>query len=301
MVFLRKILHLFRIFILILLGPLSFWNGSRRLRKWVKKNEREQDSTLYPYDERWTYIRKKVKKINKRLGIKINTINIDNLPKGASWIVANHSSNFDGLYLIEALGAKTNLLAIVKHTLKNSKFSNGYIIGSDSYFLDRSSPRSSMNTLNNATNFAKKNNRSLVISPEGTRSLTTELKEFKVGSFKFPQKYALPIVPVVITGTMQARSFLRLKTVVINVEVLKPIKSIDHIKLPTEILSRNIREKINKSLIKYENSLKGKEKIEWEKLKKKSISLEEKKNIKLKKEIKKEHEKHSKNNRKKSK
>ncbi len=296
----KKISEIFRILTLILLGPLSFWNGSRRLRKWVKKNEREQDSTLYPYDERWSYIRKKVKKINKRLGININVINIDNLPKGASWIVSNHSSNFDGLYMIEALGAKANLLAIVKHTLKNNKISNGYIVGSDSYFLDRSSPRSSINTLNNATNFAKKNNRSLVISPEGTRSLTTELKEFKVGSFKFPQKYALPIVPVAITGTMQARTFFRLKSVTINVEVLKPIKSIDHIKLPTNILTKNVREKIEKALIKYENSLKGKERLKWEKLKEKSISLEKKKNKKLEEEIKKEHEKHSENNREKS-
>ncbi len=292
----RYIRHSFRIVWLGMIEPLSLWNGSRRLRKWVKKNKREQDPNLYPFDERWEYVRKKVKKFNKRMGIEINTTGLEFLPKGASWVVYNHSSNFDGFYLIEALGVKTDMLAIAKHTLKNKKMSNGYFIGSDAYFLDRSNPRSSITTLNNSANFAKKNNRALTIAPEGTRSLTTDLKEFKCGSFKFAQKYALPIVPITITGTLQARRIFRFKKVIVNIEIHKPVKAIEHIKLPTDILCRRVRDKIQESLIKYENNLNEKDKKEWEKLKQNSVKKEEIKTKNLEKEIKREHEKRSKNN-----
>jgi 1-acyl-sn-glycerol-3-phosphate acyltransferase len=45
----------------------------------------------------------------------------------------------------------------------------------------------------------------ICIFPEGSRSFSTELLEFKPASFKFPQKFYLPIVPVTIAGTLQAR------------------------------------------------------------------------------------------------
>lgn len=290
-----------RLIWLLIWEPLSFWNGSRRLRKWVKKNKREQDPNLHPLDERWTYIRKKVKAFNRRMGIKINVIGDENIPKGAAWITPNHTSNFDGFYLIDALGSKSKLVAVAKHKLKEKKMSNGYLIAADSVFLDRSNPRNSLTTLNNVANYAKKNNRGVVLFPEGTRSLTTELLEFKCGSFKFAQKYALPIVPVTITGTIQARGFVRFKKVQVNIIVHKPIKPINHIKLPTNILCKNIREQIQKELVKYEKGLSPKELKEFNILKKKSVSKEKAKNKKLEKEIVRGHDERSKNNIKKGK
>jgi len=100
---------------------------------------------------------------------------------------------------------KVNLTPVAKKELTNSKMTKGYFTTTDGFMLDRSSPRQALQLLTGAAKFAKESNRGIVIFPEGTRSLTGELLEFKSGSFKFAQKFYLPIVPVTITGTLQAR------------------------------------------------------------------------------------------------
>ncbi len=265
--------------------PLSTWWGSRKLAKQVKKNEREQDPSLYPFDERWKYLRKKSKGILKRAGIKVEVEGLENLPKGGSWITPNHTSNLDGIYLTVGLGGKTGLVPVAKDVLKESKMFKGYFIGADAMFLDRSSIRQNLNLLNGAAQYSKERKRPVIIFPEGTRSLTGDLLDFKNGVFKFPQKYFLPIVPVTIVGTLQARNFLSLKTKVVKIIVDKPIKPINHSKMPTEILSKKVKAIISSNILNYEKSLSKKELEKLNNLKLNSVKKEERKNIKLKKEI----------------
>ena len=44
---------------------------------------------------------------------------------------------------------------------------------------------------------------SMVVFPEGTRSKTGEVAEFKAGAFKIAQKNRVPVVPFVIDGTAE--------------------------------------------------------------------------------------------------
>ncbi len=278
---LEIIKNFFRVIWLTLWGFLAYYLGSRRLTRWVKKNKREQNPNLYSLDERWEYMYKKNKSFIKRTGTKVVVEGIDNLPKGASWIVPNHSSNMDGNYLVDALGKKVRLISIAKENLERNPFVKGYFIGSDSFFMDRANLRQSTMVLNKAANYSKKTNRPVVIFPEGTRSLTTEVLEFKCGSFKFAQKYGLPVVPITITGTLQARRFFQLKYSEVKIIIEKPIKAINHIKLPTDILCKNVREKIVNKLDLYEKSLSEKESKELAKLKEEAIKRDLKKEKKL--------------------
>lgn len=265
--------------------PLSTWWGSRKLTKQVKKNEREQDPNLYPFDERWKYSRKKCKGILKRSGIKVEVDGLENIPKGGAWLTPNHTSNLDGIYLVVGLGGKTEFVPVAKDVLKKSKMFKGYFIGTDAMFLDRSSIRQNLNLLNGAAQYSKERKRGVVVFPEGTRSLTGELLEFKNGLFKFPQKYFLPIVPITILGTLQARNFLSFKTRIVKIIVGKPIKPIDHSKMPTDIIGKKVRETISNNLIKYEESLSEKELSKLKKIQKNSVKKEIKKNKNLKKEL----------------
>jgi len=265
--------------------PLSTWWGSRKLTKQIKKNDREQDPNLFPFDERWKYLRKKSKGILKRSGIKVEVDGLENIPKGGAWITPNHTSNLDGLYLVVGLGGKCQLVPVAKDVLKESKMFKGYFIGSDTMFLDRRSLRQNLNILNGAAQYSKEKKRSVVIFPEGTRSLTGELLDFKNGLFKFPQKYFLPIVPITILGTLQARNFLSLKTRVVKIIVSKPIKPIIHSKMPTDILGKRIKDIISTNISNYEKSLSKKELLKLEKIKEKSVAKQKRKNVNLKKEL----------------
>jgi len=277
--------NFFRICVAWFTFPLATWWGSRKLTKQVRKNEREQDPNLYPFDERWKYLRKKSKGILKRSGIKVEVEGIENIPKGGAWITPNHTSNLDGIYLTVGLGGKCALVPVAKDVLKESKMFKGYFIGSDTMFLDRRSLRQNLSLLNGAAQYSKERKRAIVIFPEGTRSLTGELLEFKNGLFKFPQKYFLPIIPVTILGTLQAKSFLSLKTRIVKIIVSKPIKPINHSKMPTDILGKKVRDIIESNIIEYEKSLSPKELKKLKELKTKGKKHEERKNVNLEKEL----------------
>ncbi|BDV02257.1 MAG: 1-acyl-sn-glycerol-3-phosphate acyltransferase [Candidatus Hepatoplasma vulgare] len=261
--------------------PYALWRNSRRLKKWLKKNRKQQDPNLYSFSDRFEYIRRKAIKFNKRMGIKVNIIGLDNLPKSGSWITPNHTSNYDGFYLLEALGSKVQLVPTANDKVIKGRIASGFLNAADAFIIDRNNIRQALTNLNNAANYGRQNNRGVVVFPEGTRSFTTKLLEFRCGSFKFPQKYALPIVPITITGTLQAKRWWKLYYRYVNVTIHKPLKPIEHIKIPSDIVCRRVYEKINNELIKYEKELSNREKKHLEKLRLKAIKSDKKKERKL--------------------
>lgn len=251
--------NIFRMCVIWFTMPIVIYYGSRKLYKWDKKNKKEQDPNLHPFDERIEYHRKKMKGLVKRFGIKIKVEGLDNIPKGGTWIVPNHTSNLDGVFLTVALGHKLNLVPVAKDNLKTNTWVKGYFIGVDGMFLDRKSPRQALTLLDGAAQYAKQRNRAIVIFPEGTRSFSGIPLEFKNGLFKFPQKYFLPILPVTILGVLEARTPFSFKTRTVKIIVHKPIKAIEHSKIPTEIISRRIKQQLLIDIKLWKKSLSKKE------------------------------------------
>ncbi len=276
--------NIFRI-IFLWMFPLGLWSGSRRLDHWLKKNKREQDPNLHPYNDRWEYIRKKTKKTIRRIGVEVEVIGEENLPKGSSWITPNHTSNFDAFYLIKALGGKIPLIPVGKEALEKSKLAGGFFRGGDGFFISRAKIREQVIKLDAAAGQAKQTNHAIIVFPEGTRSLTGDLLDFKDGTFKFAQRYYLPIVPVTITGTLQARNLFRLKTAKVQVIVHKPLRAADHMRLTTPIIGKKVKALIQKDLDNYYKSLTPKEKKQLKAIREKSIAKEERKDKHLKTEI----------------
>ena len=260
---------------------LSIWWGSTRMNKWVKKNKKEQNPNLYSFNERFEYLRKKSKGVTKRMGIIVKVEGLENIPKGGAWIVPNHTSNLDSIYLPIAFGGKTEIVPVAKESLNDKKIAGKYMRGIDAMFLDTDSPRQALTLLTGAAQYAKTRNRSVVVFPEGTRSFTTELLDFKNGTFKFPQKYFLPIIPVTITGTLQAKKFFKFKSSIVTVNIHEPIKPINHSKKPTEVVGRQIKDIMQKTINKYEASLSEKELDYLNKLKKQAIEDMKKKEDKM--------------------
>ena len=72
-----------------------------------------------------------------------------------------------------------------------------------------------------------KENKVLAVFPEGTRSKTGEIGEFKGGAFKVAQKTGAPIIPVAIDGTaaLFERNGHWIKPGKVNMAVLAPIET----------------------------------------------------------------------------
>ncbi|MBN8217644.1 MAG: 1-acyl-sn-glycerol-3-phosphate acyltransferase [Spirochaetes bacterium] len=70
--------------------------------------------------------------------------------------------------------------------------------------IDRSSPRKARESFTLAVERLQKEDISLVIFPEGTRSVTGELGDFHRGSFTLAVESGLPVVPIAVVDTRKA-------------------------------------------------------------------------------------------------
>ena len=143
-------------------------------------------------------VQKVFKHLLKISGVTIEVNGLENIPDEASLFVGNHSSYFDIIVTGATIPGGVGFVA---------KDSLGKIPGLSSWmkrihclFLDRSDVRKGLQTILEGVDYLKEGY-SMCIYPEGTRSTTGELGEFKGGSLIMAQRAKAPVVPVAITGT----------------------------------------------------------------------------------------------------
>ena len=83
--------------------------------------------------------------------------------------------------------------------------------------MDRTNPRKGLVSLRQASNLLKKGI-SIVVFPEGTRTINGEIQDFKATLFILPIRAGIPVVPVLIEGTFDT---LRRGTILLNPVPLK--------------------------------------------------------------------------------
>ena len=96
----------------------------------------------------------------------------------------------------------------------------------DCVFIDRKSPRHSMEAMRQAQALVQAGE-SVVVFPEGTRSKGDAMGEFKAGAFRIACKAGAPVVPVAIDGsykTMEANHNL-MKPAHVNITILPPVET----------------------------------------------------------------------------
>ncbi|CAD6262184.1 unnamed protein product [Miscanthus lutarioriparius] len=91
--------------------------------------------------------------------------------------------------------------------------------------IDRSNPAAAIHSMKQVARAVVKNNLSLILFPEGTRSKNGRLLPFKKGFVHAALQTGLPVVPIVVTGTHLAwrNNSLRVRPVPLTVKVLPPI------------------------------------------------------------------------------
>lgn len=137
----------------------------------------------------------------KLLRIRVHVNGLEKIPKDTQVLfVCNHRSNFDPIVTWYAL--RKWKIAFVSKAENFQVPIFGRIIRKCCFMaIDRENPRNAIQTINKAAKLLKKQEVSVGIYPEGTRSKTGQLLPFHNGVFKIAQKAQAPIVVLCITGT----------------------------------------------------------------------------------------------------
>lgn len=200
------------------------------------------------------YARKKLKwlseQILKSLDVKLdikykNREAIDSLDKKEGVIfVCNHQSNLDIPAIVTALHMDVGFVA--KHEMKRWPFFGTWMEKSNCVFLNRENPREGIKDIKKAVELIKEGYPT-VIFPEGERSLTGKILNFKKGSFKLATETNGIIVPLTLKGTydIQPRGTLKMargKKVTLVVDEPIFVKNLS--KDEEKVLATTVRDKI---------------------------------------------------------
>jgi 1-acyl-sn-glycerol-3-phosphate acyltransferase len=158
-------------------------------------------------------------------GARVHVSGLGNLDFKQTYLfVANHQSNIDPPLLFAYLGHNVGVLAkkeLTKFPILKQGFPLAHVIP-----IDRSNREAAIESTRRGAE-KMRNGHSLLVYPEGTRTVDGRLKEFKKGVFLMALQAGVPIVPVVVNDTRLVMRKGEFKCHVhdVFVEVLPPIST----------------------------------------------------------------------------
>lgn len=157
-------------------------------------------------------------------GVKVNLKGAENIPMDRNIvIVSNHSSLFDIPILLSIFDKDVRI--IYKKELEKIPFFGMCLKASPFIGIERQDPRKSLESINVAMKELNAG-ASIIVFPEGTRSLEGILGDFKRGAFVLAFKSGKELLPVALNGThkiMQVGS-KKFTSGTIDVTILPPMK-----------------------------------------------------------------------------
>ena len=157
--------------------------------------------------------------------VPVRVSGLSNIEAGNSYIyMANHQSNFDIPVLLGYLPVQFRWLA--KAELFKIPVFGRAMLGAGYVKIDRFNQESAFRSIDEAAQ-RMKDGVSVMIFPEGTRSLDGSIRPFKKGGFVMAVDSGVPIVPVILKGTrsIMAKSSLRIHHGAVEMQIAKPINT----------------------------------------------------------------------------
>ncbi|MGE4169974.1 MAG: lysophospholipid acyltransferase family protein [Candidatus Margulisiibacteriota bacterium] len=144
-------------------------------------------------------------------GLRYSLKGLEHIPKEAPFIlVCNHQSLLDIAVLM--VGLPIRFFFFAKQELRKVPLLGANMAHEGHFFVDRSNPHKASEQLA-AVKAALVGGGVVLVFPEGTRSFTEELGEFKRGAFVLAAQTGLPVIPIYLNGTNRV---LRKKSLVIH-------------------------------------------------------------------------------------
>lgn len=176
----------------------------------------------YSIQERFDYVVKKLKQVNKAARIDVVARGLDNIPQDNGYLITPNHQGLEDIIAI-ALSLNKPIKGIAKVELKKIPLVKDIFNLLDCYYMDRSDVRASMKVIADASKDLMTGH-NVVVFPEGTRSKKGNvLLDFKGGSFKIATKAKAPIVPVAIKDSYKVFDTNRINKTVVYVDYLEPI------------------------------------------------------------------------------
>ncbi|MDE6093933.1 MAG: 1-acyl-sn-glycerol-3-phosphate acyltransferase [Muribaculaceae bacterium] len=136
--------------------------------------------------------------------VRVTVTGREHISSGTSYVfVANHQSAYDIFTIYGYLNH--NFKWMMKKSLEKIPLVGYSCKRSGHIMVDRSTPQAIRQTIENAERQLK-DGMSLVVFPEGSRTLTGKTGRFKRGAFMLASEFNLPIVPVTIDGAYEVMS-----------------------------------------------------------------------------------------------
>ncbi|MFH1976667.1 MAG: lysophospholipid acyltransferase family protein [Pseudomonadota bacterium] len=173
--------------------------------------------------------------------IEVTVKGLSNIDPDKSYIyMSNHQSNYDIPILLGHLPVQFRWLAKIE-LFRIPVF--GYAMKRAGYIcIDRSNQKSAFESLKKAAGIIR-DGVSVMVFPEGTRSMDGNIGSFKKGGFVLAVESGVPIVPVIIYGTfsIMPKSRLLIKPGKVTLEVLEPVETSGFTKETKDGLMEKIR------------------------------------------------------------
>lgn len=133
------------------------------------------------------------------VGARVTTRGVEKIEPSKTYLfVANHQSYIDIPTLFSRLPVNFRILA--KKSLFAVPFMGWHLRRSGHIPIDRSSSKSGLKSLYEAAERVKAGT-SVIVFPEGTRSVDGAIHEFKGGSFLLATRAGVPMIPITLNGT----------------------------------------------------------------------------------------------------
>jgi len=174
-------------------------------------------------------------------GIKLRVHGQENVPKeGNVLFVGNHQSMID---IVTALAVVEQPLGFVaKDSLAKFWILRTWIAAVGSVFIARGESRKALQAVIESAKIVKSGHR-MMVYPEGTRTRSGELNEFKPGSLKIAVRGDAAIVPVAVDGNFKAlpASTIWVQKATVDLTFLPAISAEEVKTTDTTIMAENIK------------------------------------------------------------
>lgn len=156
-------------------------------------------------------------------GVRVRVKGRENIDRKSSYVfVANHQGAYDIFSIYGYLGH--NFRWMMKASLRKIPLVGYACQAAHQIYVDKSSPTALRRTMSRAEKLLAKG-MSLVVFPEGARTLDGRMHGFKRGAFLLAKEFNLPVVPLTVDGSydVMRRGSRWPRPGVINLTIHKPI------------------------------------------------------------------------------
>ncbi|MEN7341863.1 MAG: HAD-IB family hydrolase [Pseudomonadota bacterium] len=141
--------------------------------------------------------------------------------------VFNHQSKADVVIILQLL--RRDLAGVGKKEIRNMPVIGQVMQMGGAVLIDRQNSKSAIEAMQPLVDVMRDEGKSVVMAPEGTRTITPKLNPFKKGAFHLAMQAGVPIVPIVIHNSIDVapKGDFVFRPATVKVEVLPPVDTTD--------------------------------------------------------------------------